>query len=120
MSINNDFIEWLRGQHQEIMGKEKMALACLDAGDKAGYSEYMHEKARKLRDLHKLALSQLVKLPEDKRYEIEDRLSAFSNGAATALSLDSLFYMSALLYRDDHKEGESDNLEMLIQELNNG
>lgn len=119
-NINEDFINWLRAQHQEIMSCEKQALDCLDAGDKTGYSEYMHEKARKLRDLHRLAMGRLDNIPEDARYEIQDRLSTFSNGAATALSLDSLFYMSALLYRDDHKEGEADNLERMIQELDNG
>lgn len=119
-NTNNNFIEWLKGQHQEIMASEKLALDCLDAGDKAGYSDFMHEKARKLRDLHVQAKKHLAELPENERYKIEDRLSAFSSGAATSLALDSLFYMSALLYRDDHKEGEPDNLEILIAELNNG
>lgn len=115
--MDKNFTEWLTGQHKEIMDSEKLALDCLDAGDKSGYSTHMHEKAIKLRDLHRLAKSRLADVPENERYEIEDRLAAFSQGAAIALSLDSLFYMSALLYRDDHKPGEPDKLEVFIEEL---
>lgn len=119
-NVNRKFLEWLKGQHEDIMSSERQALVCLDAGDRDAYSEHMHAKARKLKDLHRLSKTHLAELPENERYEIEDKLSAFSRGATTALSLDSLFYMSALLYRDDHKPGEPDNLERLIQELNNG
>jgi hypothetical protein len=41
----------------------------------------------------------------------------FSKNAQTALRLDSVFYMSALLYPGDHQKGEPDNLEKLIASL---
>ena len=44
-------------------------------------------------------------------------IDGFSRSAAGALELNSIFYMSALLYPDDHKEGEPNNLERLIAEL---
>lgn len=113
------FIEWLEERHKDIMGSEKAALDCLDAGDKSGYASHMRDKASKLRDLHRQAIARLGDIPELERGEIEDRLSRFSSGAGTALSLDSLFYMSALLYPDDHKEGEPDNLLRLIEQIKN-
>lgn len=111
------FIAWLKSQHEDIMDCERRALACLDNGDKPGYSRQMHEKAEKLRDLHKLAIGPLKTLPDAERADVEATISRFSSGGATALSLDSLFYMSALLYPDDHKPGEPDNLERLISRL---
>lgn len=116
----NIFIAWLKGRHDEIMDCERRALNALGAGDKALYSENMREKAEKLKALHRLALPRLGDLPEGARCDVEEELSRFSQGAATALSLGSLFYMSALLYPDDHKPGEPDNLERLIKKLEKG
>ncbi len=41
----------------------------------------------------------------------------FSANAARSLDIGSVFYMSALLYPDDHREGEPNNLERLISEV---
>ena len=121
MSAKSDFVDWLKARHGEIMACERQAYERLDSGDKAGYEAGMREKAAKLRDLHRLALAEgLKKLPAAEADEVERRLSAFSSGGATALSLGSLFYLSALLYRDDHKEGEPDNLAVLISGLESG
>ncbi len=111
------FILWLKKQHEEIMDCEKKAYECLDAGDKAGYSVHMHEKAEKLKDLDRLSRPFLKDLDSGERAEVMESLARFSEGAATALSLDSLFYMSALLYPDDHREGDPDNLQKLIMRL---
>lgn len=112
-----EFAAWLEGRHKEIMDCERRALERLDNGDKDGYASNMVEKAIKLKDLDRLAKPRLKDLPEGVRREVENRIARFSSGAATALSLESLFYMSALLYPDDYKEGEPDNLERLIMEL---
>lgn len=113
------FVQWLKEQHELIMGCERQALECLDAGDKDGYALHMHAKAENLKDLDRLSKARLKELDNSERDFVEGRISRFSSGAATALSLDSLFYMSALLYPDDHKPGEPDNLMRLIQDMEN-
>ena len=111
------FIGWLKAQHEEIMGYENKANAALDMGDKETYSKNMHKKALKLKELYGQAKGQFPDLASTEKDAVEQTLSRFSSSAATALELDSLFYMSALLYRDDHQPGEPDNLEVLIEEL---
>lgn len=111
------FIEWLKAQHEEIMGYEQKANEALDNGDKVAYAKYMHEKTFKLKELYARAKAQFPDLPSVEKSAVEQTLSRFSASAATALHLNSLFYMSALLYRDDHKVGEPDNLEVLIETL---
>ncbi len=44
-------------------------------------------------------------------------LSRFALSAERGLGLDSLFYLSALLYPEDHVEGEKNDLENLIRVL---
>ena len=56
-------------------------------------------------------------LSGQEKERVREVLSAFSQNARTALHLDSVFYMSALLYPDDHRKGEPDNLEKLIISL---
>lgn len=119
MSDNNlqEFASWLQNQHDRIMSCEDDALKCLDKGDTSGYAGKMREKATLLKDLDRESKAHLNGIPEDARREIESTLGRFSSSAATALSLDSVFFMSALLYRDDHKKGEPDNLAIFVESL---
>jgi hypothetical protein len=51
------------------------------------------------------------------RAEIEVGLNSFARRAAQALELSSLFYMSALLYPEDYREGDRNDLELFIERL---
>lgn len=104
---------WLRAQHDNIMKAEQDALALMKSGDIAGYNAKMHEKATLLANLASAAETQL----ENLNPVIQARLAQFSASAATALDLGSVFYMSALLYPDEHKPGEPDNFQKLIDSL---
>lgn len=53
----------------------------------------------------------------DARTEIKAGLTSFERRAAQAYELSSIFYMSALLYPDDYKEGERNDLELFIDRL---
>lgn len=119
MPDNNihEFACWLQNQHDIIMSCEDDALKCLDKGDTPGYAEKMREKATMLKNLDRESKPHLSGLSDDVKWEIESALGRFSSSAATALSLDSVFFMSALLYRDDHKKGEPDNLAVFIENL---
>lgn len=110
-------IAWLRARHGEIMATEREALALMDAGDIPGYTAKMHAKAESLAALAKDAAPQLAALPEPLGGRLAGALKRFSQSAAMALRLDSVFYMSALLYPDEHKPGEPDNLALFIGQL---
>lgn len=112
-----EIIEWLRRQHREIMGCEHSAMKLLEQDDMQGYLKAIREKAELLASLAERAMPELASLPEAQKREIETGLKRFSSSAQTAISLNSPFYMAALLYRDDHKNGEPDNLELFIRDL---
>ena len=113
-------IDWLKARHAAIMADEAEALARLKAGDTEGYSEKMRAKAEAVAALAKDAAPVLAALPEAVREPILRGLMRFSQSAAMGLKLGSVFYMSALLYPDDHKPGEPDNLALFIEDLAGG
>ena len=118
--MSNDIapvIDWLRARHAAIMADEAEALARLKAGDTEGYTAKMRAKAESVAALAKDAAPVLAGLPEAVREPILRGLMRFSQSAATGLQLGSVFYMSALLYPDDHKPGEPDNLAFFIDSL---
>ena len=113
-------IDWLKARHAAIMADEAEALARLEAGDTEGYNEKMRARAEAVAALAKDAAPVLAKLPEAVRERVLAGLMRFSQSAATGLQLGSVFYMSALLYPDDHKPGEPDNLALFIGSLEAG
>lgn len=90
------------------------------AGGQAAYAAMMREKATLLAALAEDA-EQLVSALEGSDAllgsAVADRLEAFSGSAATSLRVGSVFFMSALLYNDDHKPGEPNNLELYAAEV---
>lgn len=112
-------IEFLTDKHGKILESETVALESLKNADKDAYKAKMTEKARLLADLADECKPMTNNLPADKKDEVASEIKRFSDAAAAALNLDSVFYMSALLYRDDHKEGQPDNLLVFIEKLKN-
>jgi hypothetical protein len=110
-----EFAPWLEGRIIEVRRIEEDALLKLAAGDSAGYGAAMRDKAELLAALPKEA--PLASLPPEIRENARSRIWDFARNAATALSLNSVFYMSALLYPDDHRKGEPNNLERFLEEL---
>lgn len=110
--------EWLEQRHAAVMAAEGRALACLEKGDLPGHAEGMHEKARLLAAIREDAAPLLAALPPDmdagERERLRHRLHCFAASATNALRLDSLFYMSALLYPEDHKPGQPDDMQTFI------
>lgn len=113
------FVKWLEEKHTQIMDCERRGIELLNAGDTQGYKDRMKEKAEMLRDLQREAVPRLAGIDADKRYEIERGIERFSSSASTALALNSTFYMSALLYPDEHKAGDPDNMELFIAAIKN-
>lgn len=113
-----NFKSWLQAEHDAIMGCEKEAIQSMKAGDIKNYTQKMREKAARLADLAHKALPMLNDLPEAQAREIHAKLERFSSSAKMSQQLDSVWFMSALLYNDDHKPGQPDNLDVFIKELN--
>ncbi|MCR4666159.1 MAG: hypothetical protein K5657_02565 [Desulfovibrio sp.] len=112
-------LDWLSARHSEVMAQEQKALECLSAlpREQAAYEDALRKKAELLASMAKDALPLLLKLPEKDREDIHARLRKFSASASLGLKLGSLFYMSALLYRDEHRQGEPDLLQVYIDSL---
>ena len=110
-------IIWLRNRHAEVMATEAQALARLDAGDTPGHNELMRRKAELLAAMAEDAKPLLEPLPGEARFNYALALEGFSASARMSLRLNSVFYMSALLYPDDHKPGKPDNLTLCTDSM---
>ena len=109
----DESMRWLWRRHGEIMAAEKKALELLDKGDTRGHRLAMRDKAELVASLADEAAAYLAScgdLPAAMSAEIENALQPFSQSARAGLALDSVFYMSSLLYRDDPTKGEPDTL----------
>ncbi len=115
MCQNSSLLSWLQSQAKEITRLEKAAeIALNNDKNKTAYHRYMVEKAELLskmflsaRPFYKDASPEIAEI-------INTTLTGFSQNAMQALKLNSVFYMSALLYPDEHKAGEPNNLEKLV------
>jgi hypothetical protein len=112
-------IQWLRNRHDAAMAVESQALAFLDAGDTPGHNAAMRQKAELLESMAEDAKPLLESLPGETRFNLALALEGFSASARMSLRLNSVFYMSALLYPDDHKPGQPDNLTLCINRMEN-
>lgn len=111
-----DFLLDAASTVKKIEDKAKQAIK--KENDSRLYIDLMKQKAEYLVSLLEKAESALAKEANlDERKRVKSKLESFSKNASTALDLNSTFYMSALLYPDEHKEGEPNNLELLAQSL---
>ncbi len=112
MSENAHLI-WLRGCAAAVRRLEAEAQTALyERHDEAAYRALMREKAELTAHLDEDAVP-FSTCPES----VRKSLARFAAGARNALRIGSVFYMSALLYPDDHQPGDPNNLERLIAEL---
>lgn len=114
----SDFLNFLRDRIRQVRDIENSAHELLHhAGDEAGYRKAMHAKAELLAGLSAAAAPFLDSIGMERRPMIEHRLDMFSQSARRSLDIGSVFYMSALLYPDDHKPGEPNTLESWLAGL---
>lgn len=121
MSVNPGtvaLIDWLRERHAAIRQREADALDCLyKENDPVAHRQLMMERAELIATIDVETKTLVDALPENARENARETLRRFAQGARNALRLDSVFYMSALLYPDEHKQGEPDNMERFIAGL---
>lgn len=115
MTETQSFIEWMERRYAAVMAAERRALDELDAGNIDAYTVAMKEKASLLASMDGDAAAVVASMEDAApREAAAHALHRFSNSARNALRIGSVFYMSALLYPDDHKAGEPDNLRLFI------
>lgn len=109
--MSADFMTWLQQQCDTVNQLEARGKALLTGGDQEGYRAVMREKAELLARLEKDGAARLESLPAPLRGSVHDGLRRFSSSAENALSIGSVFYMSALLFPDDHQPGQPHDLD---------
>lgn len=85
--------------------------------DTEAHRRKLQEKTMLLMELTDLVDPFLEGMAKDIRAEIETGLKSFARRASQALELSSIFYMSALLYPDDYREGDPNDLELFVDQL---
>ena len=108
---------WLQDMCDKVNALEARGRKLLESGDREGYLTVMREKAELLAGLETSGAPHLACLPGRLREKTRDGLRRFASSAENALSINSVFYMSALLYPEDYKEGEPNDLERFRDEL---
>ena len=111
------FFSWLEERAQDVRRIEQHALHELERKHIQGYRDEIRRKAELLAGLLKTSISVVNSLPKDAAQTVQEGLWRFARNAGNALSLDSVFYMSALLYPEDYREGEANDLEVFLAEL---
>lgn len=112
------FIAFLEERAARVRALEAEAAGALEGAEgQKGFEKHMRAKAELLAALSQDAKPLLADLPEAQAAPLARKLKVFSAGASNSLRIGSVFYMSALLYPDEHKPGEPNNLEVFISEL---
>jgi hypothetical protein len=109
------FFSWLEERARDVRRIEGQALHELERQNTQSYRDGMRRKAELLAGLPGAPL--IRGLPGDATQAIQEGLWRFARNASNALSLNSVFYMSALLYPEDFREGELNDLEIFVKEL---
>jgi len=91
--------------------------ALLESNDIAVYKRKLNEKTLLLVDLSEALEPLLEGLESKTAEEIRTKAANLAKRAEPALSLSSTFYMSALLYPEDYQEGDKNDLEKFIEQL---
>lgn len=103
---------WLDEMAATVRDIEREAEQALHRNeDQDAYRDLMRRKAQLLTSLPDRARDLLPQFEGHERDAIADRLSRFASSASNALRIDSVFYMSALLYPEDHTPGQPNDLE---------
>ncbi len=120
MSSGNPYMQlaaWLEKEASEIREIEREADHVLhNEGDEDAYRELMRAKALKLASLEEQSV-EIVQEENPALVAVMKRIKRFSQSAAQSLRVGSVFFMSALLYPENYKHGERNDLENFVDEL---
>lgn len=110
----------LAGEARTIRHLEEAAHQAALAGNSEANRERLRDKARLLTGLGEKFSPQLDALQETDpvfAQRVRSELESYRRRAGQALQMDSPFYMFALLYPEEHAEGEPNDFERFIESL---
>ncbi|MBG0791541.1 MAG: hypothetical protein H0S80_13700 [Desulfovibrionaceae bacterium] len=110
-------IDLLEQASAEVRRLEAEGDAVIKTEGQLAFQARMEKKAEVLAGLAEKAAPLTAEMDGALGKFADDRLIRFSTSAATALRIGSVFFMTALLYPEEHKPGEPNDLEVFIGEL---
>lgn len=113
----NEVIKFLEATNREILKLEAEGDAVIESDGQRAFQAKLEKKAELLASLAEKGAELTAAVGGDLGRSIDKRLFRFSTSAATALRIGSVFFMTALLYPEDHKPGEPNDLAVFIAEL---
>jgi len=108
-------LEGVAGRVRELEAEAAKALHDLD--DAATYRRKLEDKTWLLLEMPETLEPLLAGIEKKKAEKIRGKLRSFARRAEPALELGSPFYMSALLYPEDPREGAKNDLDLFIERL---
>lgn len=112
-----ELITFLEDKAATVRRLEEEGDKVIQSEGQLAFQVKLEEKAELLGALGEKAWILTEKVGGELGDEIAQRLEQFSTSASTALRIGSVFFMTALLYPEDHKPGEPNDLENYITEL---
>jgi hypothetical protein len=110
--------DWLDAKAEAVRKIEAQAENALyTIKDEDEYRRLMREKAMLLSTLAKDGADFCKESGFEKVDKVLKRLERFSSSASSALGIDSVFFMSALLYPEDYKDGDQNDLEQFAEKV---
>ena len=122
MSVDpyKEVASWLDAEAVKVRDIEKLANSALyENKDEDSYRDLMRQKAMLLASLNDRIESLIEPLSVDDSLLVRKRVKRFAMSASKALEIGSVFFMSALLYPDDYKDGEKNDLEIFAEKVRN-
>lgn len=112
-----ELIEFLEERSLQVKRLEEEGEAILQTGGQLDFQAKLEEKAELLGSLGEDAWKLTEKVGGELGKEIAQKLEQFSMSANTSLRIGSVFFMTALLYPEDHTPGEPNELDVFIEVL---
>ena len=97
--------------------EEEAREALFVKDDRKTHRQKLQEKTMLLMELPELIGPLCEKMEKDAKKEFEKGLDSFAMRAEQAMELSSIFFMDGLLYPEDYKEGDPNDLELFIDRL---
>jgi len=108
-------VAMLRSAGEAVRDIEKRAHDALHGrGDEAGYRKLMREKCDILMGLPEAGTALLAGAKGAVFDDLRAELASLASRAGQAVKIGSVFYMAALLYPDDYKDGDPNDLEETV------
>lgn len=117
MSKEIELLKWLEDISNQVREIEADALAFLDKNETDKYNQGMRKKAELLVSLSEAVTPMLEGVNEKIASHVRAELGRFRTNAVRALELDSVFFMSSLLYPDNHRPGDPNNFDLFTAEV---